>query len=134
MNYLSKIPSWTFTVVVVAAILYLTLVPSPLPQSDLKIPYFDKIAHVCMFGGLVFVATLDYARAAMPRDLSVPVMTVIAVCATLFGGFIELLQGWMGLGRGCDLMDFIADGAGAVVSAFVSMRLVGFMLRKGHQK
>lgn len=54
----------------------------------------------------------------------------MAACATLFGGAIELLQSWMGLGRGCDMLDFLADGAGAMLSACVSPWVAALLLRR----
>ena len=44
--------------------------------------------------------------------------------AVLAGGGIELLQGAMGAGRSCDGADFLADAAGAFLSALVSPRIV----------
>ncbi len=49
------------TAVVVLAILWLTLAPKPLPDSDVH--WFegaDKVVHGCMFGGLFFVMGLDW--------------------------------------------------------------------------
>lgn len=128
--FLQKIPAYAFTILVVAAILYLTLVPRPLPDTDLSlIPHMDKIVHGCMFGGLVFVLALDCRRSRRHIRLTATVMTLLCVISVAFGGLIELLQEWMGLGRGCDIYDFLADTAGAVTSAIVSPPIVSRLLR-----
>ena len=117
--FIAKLPRNTLTVLCVAAILYLTLVPKPLPDNSLQlIPGMDKIAHAIMFGGLVLCMAADYSRRlprCQPGNMR---LLAYAAVSTVFGGIIELLQNYMGLGRGGDIYDFIADAVGCIVFAF----------------
>ena len=53
---------WIATALVLLLILYLTLVPRPLPNTNIEIPGLDKLAHAIMFGVLAFVTSIDMAR------------------------------------------------------------------------
>lgn len=119
------------TAVVAGAILWLTLAPQPLPEAD--IPVFegaDKVVHGLMFGGLVFAMVFDREVWLMRHRLSPDsrkekyFIALFFLLAVLAGGGIELLQGAMGAGRSCDGADFLADAAGAFLSALVSPRIV----------
>lgn len=128
---LTKVPSWGLTAAVTAAILYLTLVPRPLPDNDLMlIQGMDKIAHAMMFGILTLVMALDYARrfngftAIAPRKLM-----IFASISTVFGGSIEIAQLSMGLGRGGDIADLLADMAGILIFTFIANPFIRFASR-----
>lgn len=119
------------TAVVAGAILWLTLAPQPLPEAD--IPVFegaDKVVHGLMFGGLVFAMVFDREVWLMRHRLSPDFrkeryfIALFFLLAVLAGGGIELLQGAMGAGRSCDGADFLADAAGAFLSALVSPEIV----------
>jgi len=135
-----RIPAGVLTAVVMAAILWLTLAPHPLPENDLPLfPGADKLVHACMFGGLYFIMALDAVtwRVAHARKrrahsggpetetgistvLPVKMSVLFALAAILTGGAIELAQGAMGLGRGCDLFDFLADAAGVLLAVWLT--------------
>ncbi len=139
-KYLSRVCPGIFSSIVVIAILWLTLAPHPLPESDVPLfEHADKVVHALMFGGLVFALIIDrellrqrrYEQTgALPRGSNLPALILIAVGVSLFGGGIELLQAWMGLGRGCDLLDFLADTGGAFLSAVVSPSLASLLLHR----
>ena len=125
-----KWPPLILTCICTVAILYLTLVPKPLPDNDLQlIPGMDKIVHGIMFGGFVLCLFIDYARR---HDYSIPSFqhAFLYVCTgILFGGMIEIAQLYMNLGRGGDFYDFIADSVGAILFAFLSIPLIKFFKR-----
>lgn len=139
-KYLSRVYPGILSSVVVMAILWLTLAPHPLPDSDVSLfEHADKVVHALMFGGLVFSLVVDRElcrqrryelSGKLPRGGNLAGLLVIAVAATLFGGGIEVLQSWMGLGRGCDLLDFLADATGAFLSAAVSPSLASLLLHR----
>lgn len=128
MTFLSRIwpKKWVATAIVVATILYLTLVPKPLPDDiSLEIPGLDKVVHAIMFGGLAFVASLDLARRSKTFcPLSKMSLIAVASAATLFGGVVEFLQQSMQLGRGGDIIDFAADCIGAFVAVMIAKRIL----------
>ena len=122
---LAALPTGLFTIMVTGAILWLTLAPDPLPDNDMPaIPGLDKVAHACMFGGFYFAAAFDFtsrrrcgaSQSTPAKWLSATATITIATVATAFGGGIELLQGAMAMGRGCDIYDFIADAAGVLAA------------------
>ena len=116
-----KTPAWLYTVIVTLAIIYLTLVPKPLP--DIQVPLWehtDKVVHALMFGGFVAACCLDYMRKKQISHISKRIMLTIIIIATAFGGIIEILQNAMGLGRSGDYFDLIADFAGIIIFAAIS--------------
>lgn len=116
-----KSPAWLYTVIVTLAIIYLTLVPKPLP--DIQMPLWehtDKVVHALMFGGFVAACCLDYMRKKQISHISKRIMLTIIIIATAFGGIIEILQNAMGLGRSGDYFDLIADLAGIIIFAAIS--------------
>lgn len=121
-RFIKGCPSWIFTTIVVLAILYLTLVPKPLPDIDIPLfPGADKVVHGIMMGGLMLCVGLDLAR--QNRDWSATPPKICLITATLaviaFGGAIELIQGAMKMGRGEDIYDFLADAIGALTGLII---------------
>lgn len=55
-------------------------------------------------------------------------MALAGVCVA-FGGGIELVQGAMDMGRGCDVWDFVADTAGVALSLAVTPVIVRWLTR-----
>ena len=124
-----SLPDWALTVVVSLAILYLTLVPRPLPDVDIPLfPGVDKLVHAIMFGGLAGAVVLDWSRWRGMVSLSVRSIVVAALVSTLAGGLIELLQLVMAMGRGCELWDFVADGVGAIIGAWVARPVARWLM------
>lgn len=127
-NLLLKLPQGVFAAVVTAAILWLTLAPDPLPDNELPlIPGLDKVAHACMFGGFYFAIVFEWVtrhRSRQQKPITwVPGLTTTlaaAIMAIAFGGIIELVQGAMAMGRGCDFTDFIADIAGVMLAVLLT--------------
>ena len=130
------IPAGLLSLLVLSAILWLTLAPQPLPDNDLPLfPGADKVVHALMFGGLYFILALDLAMwrltrrggecrkapaVGKPKLLPASWAFVFALFACLFGGGIELAQGAMGMGRGCDILDFYADVGGVLLSVSIT--------------
>jgi len=107
-----------FWALLVAALLLAP--PSALPSTETAfalIPQFDKLVHAGLTGVMAWLAARSLARrgAAWPR-------LTAALAATAYGGLLEVLQGFTG--RDPDLLDALANGAGAVV-ATVAQALLG---------
>lgn len=120
---------WALTLITLAAILWLTLAPDPLPD-EMDIPLFpgaDKVVHGLMMAGLTWAACLDLMRKnrRLPhwRRLRFVTVMVIVVLVCLFGGGIELVQKAMDMGRGADWLDFAADASGAVGAGLIVVAL-----------
>lgn len=122
--FLLKLPPFLPTVIVVAVVLYLTLVPKPLP--DMEIGWWehtDKVVHAIMMLGVYLTVAFDtIRRGRQPHKLSSSFMAVLLGMVVAFGGGIELVQGAMGAGRGCELSDFVADAIGAYTGYLIAHR------------
>lgn len=110
MRFINSIPVGTISAVIFSAVLLLTLMPSDGIPS-VSIPHIDKAVHFIMFGSLSVVMLFDWSR-YVGRVYARQLITV-AVLSTVAGGIIELLQGAMGMGRGADWFDLLADASGA---------------------
>lgn len=116
---LSVIPPWMPTTLTVVLILWLTLAPDPLgDEGPTLFEGADKIVHAIMFGFLTFVMLLDRQRSRQWKRLSSRVLVMMPVIASLLGIAVEVAQLLMGLGRGFEITDMIADIIGAVLAAF----------------
>jgi len=121
---LLRLPRWVLTGGCTALILYLTLVPKPLPDND--IPFWehtDKIVHAIMFGSLYVCLFLDLWRGRNPGGQGAWWAVVPVV---VLGGLIEILQQAMEMGRGGDIADFAADLAGTILA----LLLMKFITRR----
>lgn len=134
-KFFKHIPAGIFSALVVCAILFLTLVPQPLPEAeDISFFGFDKVGHFFMFGGLCFAVTFDLCLAACRSGKQVKSGSSLRIWAVaggsiVFGGVIELLQMWMALGRTAEWADFVADMLGALLFAYVSPFIVPYIIR-----
>ena len=117
---------WIATALVLLLILYLTLVPRPLPNTNIEIPGLDKLAHAIMFGVLAFVTSIDMARRNryVIRTLSNSTIIYISIIVAFVGLLIEILQQLMQLGRGSDLLDFIADIIGIIIASIITVNFL----------
>ncbi len=82
----------------------------PVPPKVSLIPYFDKVGHFCMYGGMMFL--LEWAGAL--KRIRHPDLTFGSVAA-LFGFLVEVAQGTLTKTRAFDLWDEAANIAGILV-------------------
>lgn len=139
-KYLSRVYPGILTSLTVLAILWLTLAPHPLPDTEVSLfEHADKVVHALMFGGLVLSIVVDrelyrnrqYQQTGrLPKEGNLRSLLVISLISIIFGGVIELLQAAMAMGRGCDAADFLADAAGVVLFASFSPRLAVLLLHR----
>ena len=115
---LSAMPPWLFSCIILLAILWLTLAPRPLGNE--MPPLFegaDKIAHAMMFGGFSIVMLLDLQRKHGWIPLKVVTAMICALISSTLGVLTEEVQSAMGLGRGFEYGDIVADTIGAFLFA-----------------
>lgn len=122
---LLKFPPYILSIIVVIAVIYLTLFPDPLPDTEL--PYFegiDKVVHGVMMFGVVTALALDYIRSKRhAEEVSLAKFGYFFIATCLFGGAIEIAQEQMAIGRGGDMWDFIADCIGVTIGVIVAIVL-----------
>lgn len=104
--------TYPLTLSVLAAIVFLSMFNPPQTGLD-TINGIDKIAHICMYGGLELVIWFDYVRHHdMVEWKKMLLWGIIAPIA--FGGAIELAQANLTEYRGGDWLDLAADTAGVL--------------------
>ena len=119
-KFLSGLPQFLFTGIVVIAILWLTLAPRPLGENPPPLfPGADKLAHAIMFGGLASMILLDWQRSHRWKKVSTVFAIFAAILSSLFGISIEYIQAAMHLGRGFEYTDMLADTIGAFLAAIL---------------
>lgn len=126
-NTFGSLPAYANVSIVTALILYLTLFPDPLPEDTP--PLFagaDKIVHAIMFWAMATAWMFDQYR--RHHTLSSRSMAIIISITIALGGGVEMAQQLMGLGRGAELTDFVADCAGVTVASLSSPRLVRWLI------
>lgn len=118
-SILRKSPPYIFSLVILLAICWLTLVPKPLPDTEIELfPRADKVVHFIMFGSFAGALFVDMMRAGVKRKAVVCAFIAAAV-SSFFGIAVEYLQMAMDMGRSADSGDAIADVLGAVVTSAV---------------
>jgi VanZ family protein len=96
-----------------ALVAYVCLVPSKnLPNIHL----WDKFEHALAFLMLAFW----FGCVVVRRDI-----LWVGLCLLAFGGLIELLQGWMSVGRSADPRDLLADGGGVMLGLLLVLSPLG---------
>ncbi len=125
LSKLLSMPGYTLTFLVTVAIIYLTLVPKPLPDIGPKLfEGADKVVHALMFLGFAGAIGLDYLRSKYgfkAGKLPTRIIIEAVFIAIVFGGAIEIAQGAMNMGRGEDFYDFLADVTGAVLAGVIML-------------
>ena len=120
LNFKHKFIQWVPAILWGLFVSWLTLkAPS---KSTLQIPEIlakiqpDKWVHFILWG----IWTRLFIEFTNPNKKSA---FTAAVFFSVYGVFIELLQGFMMLGRNCDFWDWLADTLGVCVALFLSRKL-----------
>lgn len=108
---------YPLSLLVIAAILFLSLFNPPKTKLD-SISFIDKIAHVCMYGGLEIVIWFEYLRHHTGLNRIRMVLLGIVVPIAL-GGAMELAQTLLTENRSGEWLDLLADAVGVIAGAAV---------------
>lgn len=111
--------TYWLSILVAAAILYLSLATGRGLAKLPPVPLFenaDKLMHFLMYMGLSCVITFNQRMSG--KALLFTAITAVAISAA-YGGVLELVQPFFPP-RTCDLLDFIADAAGAIVGFVIT--------------
>lgn len=92
----------------------------------------DKIVHLVMFAGFVFVCLWGYRKRYAENDKPYrrKAEVVSLTIGIAYSGLTELLQGTVFIGRYCSLYDFYADSLGCVIGLLVFKLYAKLMLTK----
>ena len=120
IKYICRYP---FSLLVIVAILFLSLFNPPETRLD-DVTFIDKIAHVCMYGGLELIIWVEYLR--RHADLNKVKIILLGIAAPIaLGGIMELAQMLLTVNRSGEWADFIADTLGVLAGAAAGL----FILR-----
>ena len=125
LYYLKKYP---LTLLIVFAIFYLSFFKPPQTDMD-RIPGIDKLAHVCMYGGLCLLIWIEYLRIHTSIDWKRMLIGGIVLPITLSGA-IELMQSYFTEHRGGDWLDLVANTLGVVSAALIGHYILRPIIRK----
>ena len=105
-----------FRLIAVAYTLFITIImlaPSPdLPTTDW--PYWDKIAHILIYFGLVFIWLVVFSTTDRYHIFSRRPVLVLVTCL-FYGIVIEACQHWFTDTRTFDIIDILANGIGGLI-------------------
>ncbi len=114
-KFILAIPVGIPSLIMLAAVAYLSLAPNPLPMDDrLLFPGSDKLAHVLLYFVTVCVLILDFAKWRLPHHVKLEKMLAITSFAIVFGAVMETGQLAMRVGRSFELVDILCDAVGAI--------------------
>lgn len=100
-------------------ILYACLAPEDDLNTGLSIEISDKVVHFILYFAWVFLLYFGSSR-GYNRDLSRKRIALYWVASISVGIGVECLQNLMNLGRTGDVLDAVANTAGAIVGVVLS--------------
>lgn len=91
----------------------LTLPGKDIPKiSFLEAINFDKVVHIGLFCGLVFLFYWPVSKTDLSSSTKKSILLKIALAALAYGIIMEFVQKYFIPNRSCDVSDMIADGIG----------------------
>lgn len=101
-------------------------------ETGFKIPGFDKIVHIGMFGGFVFLWNLYLSKRISTLNALLKGFFIFYVLGNVYGIGMEYVQKYWIPGRDYDLADMIADMIGAGLAYGLSNLLLSIPANDHH--
>lgn len=128
-NIMKRLKHYPFTLLLVAAVWYLSLFTPPKTQLD-DVQFIDKWAHLLMYGSLTFVLWWEDSRTR--KTLTTwKRATLLFLCPVAMGGLVELAQAYCTTNRSGDWLDFAANTTGCLIGLGIGRAIEH--LKKGRQ-
>ena len=108
---------YKFTWLIIGTILYLSFFTPPKTELD-EISNIDKLAHICMYGGLCSILWIEYLRCHKTINRMRTLVGAILL-PIILSGVIELLQEYTTTNRSGDWADMIANSIGVCCAALL---------------
>ena len=121
-NMKTILKSYPLSLLVIAAILFLSLFNPPKTKLD-PITYIDKIAHICMYGGLGLVIWFEYLRSHIKINIRKIVIWAV-IAPIVLGGLMEIAQMCLTTERSGEWADFAADSIGVMLATVAGFTLL----------
>lgn len=125
IQFIRKYP---FSLLIIATIIFLSLFNPPQTRLD-PITGIDKIAHICMYGGLELVIWIEYLRHHDNLDF-IKVLLLGIISPIMLGGLMEIAQMKLTQGRSGEWADLLADSIGVLLGAAVGYFAIRTFFRK----
>lgn len=119
---------YPLSILTILVIWYLSFFTPPQTQLE-EINNFDKIVHICMYGGLSSLLWIEYLIHHVHIQKSRLIVGSLLLPA-IMSGCIELLQAFCTENRSGDWMDFIANCTGILLAALAGYFLYRPFIRK----
>ena len=125
IQFIRKYP---LSLLVIASILFLSLFNPPKTRLD-DISNIDKLAHVCMYGGLELVIWIEYLR--HHENLNwVKILFFGIIAPIALGGLMEIAQMKLTQGRSGEWADLWADIIGVLIGAAIGYFAIQTIFKK----
>jgi VanZ family protein len=125
IKYICRYP---FSLLVIVAILFLSLFNPPETRLD-DVTFIDKIAHVCMYGGLELIIWIEYLR--HHENLNWVKILIFGIIAPIaLGGLMEIAQMKLTQGRSGEWADLWADVIGVLICAAIGYFAIQTIFKK----
>ena len=125
IQFIRKYP---FSLLIIATIVFLSLFNPPQTRLD-PMTGIDKIAHICMYGGLELVIWIEYLRHHDNLDF-IKVLLLGIITPIMLGGLMEIAQMKLTQGRSGEWADLLADSIGVLLGAAVGYFAIRTFFRK----
>ena len=101
----------------VIILILLTLPGSMLPEEkSFKIPNFDKLVHMTLFGGFVLLWSVYFSVKKIAQKKLLIIFFRIFIIACVYGTATEFIQKYFIPSRDFDIADILADIVGAAIA------------------
>jgi VanZ family protein len=125
IKFICKYPLSLF---IIAVIVFLSLFNPPETRLD-TVTFIDKIAHVCMYGGLELIIWIEYLR--RHADINKVKFILLGIIVPIaLGGAMELAQMLLTVNRSGEWADLIADALGVLAGAATGQFIIRPLIRK----
>lgn len=130
--YLKKYP---ISLTIIAIVIYLSFFKPPSLDVG-KIPNLDKLAHICMYGGVSGMLWIEFLlNHRRYEDVLWHAWIGAVLCPIAMSGIIEILQEYCTTYRGGDWLDFLANTIGVALATLVAYFIIRpWMIKKKTNK
>ena len=85
----------------------------------------DAAIHVFFYGVLFFLLSVGFIKQTTYRVLREQTLRKVFVITVLYGVLVEVLQGYVFIGRSIEVSDMLFNGLGSLIGMFVFMSIYG---------